>query len=99
MSLEVSKKNAWHPHINILACTEEEILVERWTDKYGKNQYTNSQLKNEWKEITNWSFIHYINKKDPAKDIYNRSGLGKVFKYIIKFQDMEVADLAQFMEL
>lgn len=68
MSLEVSKKNAWHPHINILACTDKEIIIESWKDKYGKNQYTNGQLKIEWKDITNGSFIHHIRKINPTEN-------------------------------
>jgi len=99
MSLEVSKKNVRHPHINILACADKEIDIESWKDKYGKTQHTNKQLQQERMNITDWSFIHYIEKKDPTKNIYNRSGIGEVFKYAIKFQDLSIKDLAEFIEL
>ena len=98
-SIEVSKKNVRHPHINLLCYTDKEIPTYTWTDKRWKIHRNNKHLKEERKQITNGSFIHYINKLDVTKNQYNRSWLGEVFKYSLKFQDLEMKDLAEFVSL
>jgi hypothetical protein len=51
ISIEVSHKwkNWRHPHINILACSDYDIPIEKW--KYFR-WTTNEQLKQEWLGIT-----------------------------------------------
>lgn len=98
-SIEVSKKNIRHPHINRLTCTDKNIPIHTWKDKRWKQHHNNLKLKKERKNITNGSFIHYINKIDVTKNQYNRSWLWEVFKYALKFQDLEMKDLAEFIRL
>jgi hypothetical protein len=86
-------KNWWHPHINILACTDNEIQIDnrfvRWA--------TNDQLLNERKQITWWSYIHNIRKINVTTKHFSRSGVGEVFKYAIKFSDLTVEQLSEVM--
>lgn len=96
MSIEIAHKwkNGWHPHINILACSDNDIVTEskfvRWN--------TNQQLLDEWKDITNGtSYIHNIRPIEVKKDHFSRSGIGEVFKYAIKFSDLSMEQLAEVM--
>lgn len=95
ISIEVAHKwtNWRHPHINILACTDNEIQIDskfyRWT--------TNDQLLNERKTITSWSYIHNIRKINVTTKHFSRSGVWEVFKYAIKFSDLTVEQLSQVM--
>ncbi len=97
VSIEISHKGkSWrHPHINILACSNNDIPIEmgkhyRWD--------VNEILQEEWKEITNGtSFIHNIRKIDVQKNHFTRSGIGEVFKYAIKFSDLGVEQLSEVM--
>lgn len=97
VSIEIahSGKHWRHPHINILACSDEEIIID-------KERYTrwdiNPQLLSEWKTITNGtSYIHNIRKIQVSKDHFTRSGIGEVFKYAIKFSDLSIPQLAEVM--
>jgi hypothetical protein len=97
ISIEIahSWKNWWHPHINILACSDEEILIEKW--KYTRGS-TNPMLLNERKIITDeTSYIHNIRRIDITKWHFSRSGIWEVFKYAIKFSDLTMEQLAQVM--
>jgi hypothetical protein len=99
ISIEVSHKwsNWRHPHINILACSSEEINVEQW--KYVRGS-TNAQLLEEWKEITDQtSYIHNIRKIEVSKDHFSRSWIWEVFKYVIKFSDLDLGELAEVMNI
>ena len=96
MSIEIAHKwkNGWHPHINILACSDNNIVTEskfvRWN--------TNQQLLDEWKDITNGtSYIHNIRPIEVKKNHFSRSGIGEVFKYAIKFSDLSMEQLAEVM--
>lgn len=74
-SIEIAHKgdNGWHPHINILACTDNDILIE--TGKYLRGT-TNPQLLDEWKAITNGSsYIHNIRRIEVKKGYFSRSGI------------------------
>ena len=97
ISIEIAHKwkSWWHPHINILACSDNDIPIEsiyqRWT--------TNPELLEEWKKITDWtSYIHNIRKINVSWDkSFSRSWIWEVFKYAIKFSDLTVEQLAQVM--
>ena len=96
ISIEIAHKWKfwWHPHINILACTDNDIQIDsiynRWT--------TNSELLQERKKMTDWtSYIHNIRKIEVKKDHFSRSWIWEVFKYAIKFSDLTVEQLAQVM--
>jgi hypothetical protein len=97
ISIEIAHKwNSWyHPHINILACTDKEIQIE---SKFRHGE-TNQQLLEEWKKITDWtSYIHNIRKIDVSWDkSFSRNGIWEVFKYAIKFSDLNVQELAEVM--
>lgn len=98
ISIEIAHKwpSGWHPHINILACSDEDIPIE---SKYYR-WLTNDDLLQEWKTITDGtSYIHNIRKIDVTKNHFSRSGIGEVFKYAIKFSDLTVAQLAEVMEI
>ena len=43
------------------------------------------------------SYIHNIRPIEVRKDHFSVSGIGEVFKYAIKFSDLEVAQLAEVM--
>jgi hypothetical protein len=65
----------WHPHLHMVALAESMPCAV--------------QLRDEWKSITDDSFIvdvRAIDLVDPA------SGFLEVFKYALKFSDMEPAD-------
>lgn len=96
ISIEIAHKgqNGWHPHINILACCDNNIPIET---KFIKGS-TNQQLLDERKKITDWtSYIHNIRKIEVRKNHFSRSGIGEVFKYAIKFSDLTVEQLAEVM--
>ncbi len=108
MSIEVTYwKNWWHPHINILACTDDEIDIDRnlydWNKKKKYKNWeqvptlTNESLKNERKKITKWSFIHNIRKINVLNKHFSRSGIGEVFKYALKFSSMNVEQLSEII--
>lgn len=98
ISIEVAHKwkNGWHPHINILACSNEEVPIKQGMHIRGD---VNEQLQKEWLQITWDSFIHNIRKINVKNDYFTRSGIGEVFKYAIKFSDLTVSQLATIMEL
>ncbi len=104
ISIEIahSGKNGRHPHINILACSDNDIHIDegKYQTCNGKPSRTNEQLKAEWKQITSeTSYIHYIGKIEVTKDYFTRSGIGEVFKYAIKFSDLTMEQLAQVMAM
>ncbi len=99
LSIEISHKgkNGRHPHINILACSDVSISIEE--GKYAR-WATNQQLLDERKSITNdTSYIHNIRYIEVKKDHFARSGIGEVFKYAIKFSDLNVEQLAEVMSV
>lgn len=97
ISIEIAHKWNfwWHPHINILACSDKDIPIEsiyqRWT--------TNSELLEEWKKLTDWtSYVHNIRKINVSWDkSFSRSWIWEVFKYAIKFSDLSMEQLAEVM--
>jgi hypothetical protein len=67
----------WHPHIHIVA------LLDSYIDQ--------KALSAEWLEITGDSFIVDVRRIQPGEHGL-ASGMLEVFKYALKFQDLEVAD-------
>lgn len=101
-SIEVTKnKNGWHPHLNLLVCTDNEIQINhnRYSSPSGKGSNTNEQIIKEWKKITGDSFIHNIRKIDVSQNHFNLNGIGEVFKYAVKFSSLAVDQLAEIVEL
>lgn len=98
ISIEVtySEKSWRHPHINILACSDYDIPIETW--KY-RRWTTNEKLKQERLDITWDSYIHNIRKINVSGEYFTRSWIGEVFKYAIKFSDLEVRQLAEIMDI
>jgi hypothetical protein len=79
-----------------LACSGYDIPIEKW--KYYRGD-TNEQLKQEWLKVTGDSYIHNIRKIDVKWNYFNRSWIGEVFKYAIKFSDLTIPQLADVMEV
>jgi hypothetical protein len=98
ISIEVSHKwsNGQHPHINILACSDDEIPIEK--GKYYRWN-TNEQLKQERLHITWDSYVHNIRKIDVQWNYFSRSEIREVFKYAMKFSDLTIPHLAGVMDL
>lgn len=99
ISIEIAHKgkNGWHPHINILACSDKNIFIEK--GRYSRWS-TNTELLEEWKYITDGtSYIHNIRSIEVKKNHFSRSWIGEVFKYAIKFSDLTVEQLAKVMVL
>ena len=78
-SIEVKRgKNSglWHPHTNFLLLTEHDIKKE--------------DLINEWESITGDSFIVHCEKVSSNQNI--KDTLIEIFKYAMKFSEMELED-------
>ncbi len=78
----------WHPHLHMVAMAPDLQLED-------VREGTLGPLSREWKEITGDSFmvnVKPISQADPA------SGFLEVFKYALKFSDMEPADTWQAFE-
>lgn len=77
-SYEFSKSVAgWHPHVHMVA------LLSDWIDQ--------KALSAEWQEITGDSFIVDVRRIRPGETGL-AAGMLEVFKYALKFQDLEVSD-------
>ena len=99
VSIEIAHrgKNGRHPHINILACSDEDIPVRPAPKAHNT---INNELLKEWKALTDGtSFIHNIRKINVKEGQFSRSGIGEVFKYAIKFSDLNIAQLAEVMNV
>ena len=70
-------QKGWHPHIHMVA------LVSDWVDQ--------KALSDEWKELTGDSFVVDIRKISDQGDGL-ASGMLEVFKYALKFQDLDLDD-------
>jgi plasmid rolling circle replication initiator protein Rep len=78
-SIEVKRgKNSgdWHPHTNFVLLSEDDIKKE--------------ELINEWRSITGNSFIVHCEKVASRQDIIKV--LVEIFKYAMKFSEMEFSD-------
>lgn len=98
ISIEVAHNwpSGRHPHINILACSNNDIPTEKKYIRWNTNQ----DLLDERKTMTDGtSYIHNIRQIEVKKDHFTRSGIGEVFKYAIKFSDLTVSQLAEVMNI
>jgi hypothetical protein len=91
-SIEITyNKGKFHPHINILFCTQKKVEdIKEYSKKYGKNKkYFNSEtLSKEWQQITKDSFITSctpINVKDFDS---LKTNLMEIIKYSLKFNSI-----------
>lgn len=77
-SYEFSRSpEGWHPHIHIVA------LLDSYIDQ--------KALSAEWLDITGDSFIVDVRRISPGEDGL-ASGMLEVFKYALKFQDLDHSD-------
>lgn len=77
-SYEFSKgSTGWHPHIHMVA------LLSDWIDQ--------KALSAEWQEITGDSFIVDVRRIRPGETGL-AAGMLEVFKYALKFQDLDLPD-------
>jgi len=77
-----SRSGLWHPHLHMVALASGLACEDN-------NEGTLGDLSREWRAITGDSFmvnVKAIDQADPA------SGFLEVFKYALKFSDMEHAD-------
>jgi plasmid rolling circle replication initiator protein Rep len=97
-SVEVtySQKGGRHPHIHMLVCTDKEIPIE-WSKKL--TAHSNRELQKEWYQITGDSYSVGIRKVEVNKDNYNRKGIGEVFKYAVKFSNLDTPQLTEVIEI
>ncbi len=96
-SVEVTHgKNGRHPHIHIVACSDEEIEI--YEDSY-LGSTTNKNMQNERKKITKDSFSVTIRKIDLSDDQFSRKGLGETFKYAVKFSSLSIPKLVELISL
>lgn len=101
-SIEVTKnRNGWHPHMNLLVCTGNEVQIDKnkYYSVWGKGSNTNEQIIKERKKITGDSYIHNIRKIDVSQNHFNLNGIGEVFKYAVKFSSLAVDQLAEIVEI
>ena len=97
-SIEVtwSEKNGRHPHIHMLACSDYELPIEYLE----KGQcYWNKDLQKERYRITKDSFQISMRKVNIKNGYFDRSWIGEVFKYAVKFSSLDVPHLVELIEL
>ncbi len=78
-SIEIKRgKNSglWHPHMNLLLLTEDEISQE--------------SISKEWESITQDSYIVYC--EETSKNQKVKDALVEIFKYALKYSEMEADD-------
>lgn len=99
-SIEVthSEKSWWHPHIHILACSDNVIPIEM-TYPWWKLAYINRDLQKERYEITWDSYQISIREVNIEKWHFDRSWIWEVFKYAVKFSSLDVPHLVDLIEL
>lgn len=78
-SIEVKRGDIlglWHPHMNLLLLTEDEISQE--------------SISKEWESITQDSYIVYCEESSSNQGI--KDALVEIFKYAMKYSEMETGD-------
>jgi plasmid rolling circle replication initiator protein Rep len=95
-SIEIthSEKSGRHPHIHLLACSDEEIPIE-----FSKFLQTtsNRELQKSRHDITKDSYCVAIRKVEVANHQFDRQGIAEVFKYAVKFSTLEIEQLAELI--
>ncbi len=93
-SIEItySEKSGRHPHIHMLVCTDKKIITE-YSQKLGT--YSNRELQRERYNITKDSYSVGMREIDVNKNNYSRRGIWEVFKYAIKFSNLDIPQLAE----
>lgn len=97
-SVEVSYSNVngRHPHIHMIWCSSTPIQTEK--SEFLKTQ-SNKELQKEWYDITGDSFCVAMRPIDVSKNHYERTGIAEVFKYAIKFSQLDVPQLAHLIDI
>lgn len=97
-SIEVtySDTNWRHPHIHLLACSECELPIE-YLKKWQCNW--NKELQKEWLDITGDSYQVSMREITVEDWYFDRSWIGEVFKYAVKFSALDVPHLVDLIEL
>jgi plasmid rolling circle replication initiator protein Rep len=97
-SVEVTynAKSGRHPHIHMLVCTDREIPTE-YSEVLGTQ--SNRELQKEWHSVTKDSFSVAMRKVEVNKDNYSRKGIGEVFKYAVKFSNLDIPHLSEVIEI
>ncbi len=97
-SIEVTytENNGRHPHIHILACSEKELPIV-YLKKGQCNG--NEELQAEWLDITGDSYQVSMREITVEDGYFDRSWIGEVFKYAVKFSVLDVPHLVDLIEL
>lgn len=83
-ALEITNRgNGWHPHAHMI------VVLDRWLDQRA--------MSKEWHEVTGDSFVVGITRLDPERPL--AEAFAEVFKYSLKFSDMEPAQVWQAARL
>lgn len=99
-SIEVthSEKSWWHPHIHILACSNNEIPIEI-SYPWWKKAFINKDLQKERYAVTWDSYQISIREVCVDKWHFDRSWIWEVFKYAVKFSSLDTPHLVDLIEL
>jgi len=86
-SYEFTKKdNGWHPHLHAIVLLDSKVDIHKLSD--------------EWKEITGDSYIVDIRKISTKSNQDIADGFLEVFKYALKFSELDLDDnLHVYMQL
>lgn len=97
-SIEVTwnERNGWHPHIHILACSDQKLPTE-YLEKW--QCYWNKELQKERYQITWDSFQISMREITVTEWYFDRQWIGEVFKYAVKFSTLDVPHLVDLIEL
>lgn len=96
---ERKEDNGRHPHLNILFCTDNEIPCTRVPRKEKSWYFYNNDLKQEWWDITQDSFVTYLRPIEIKDGDISIDGIWEVFKYVLKFWGMSPRSLATILYL
>ena len=87
-------KNGWNCHLNLLCCSDAPV---HGLKPKGKT-FVHDDLINDWHSITGDSYIVSINPIDKTSEKGLMGGLLEVFKYALKFQALQPAQLLEVYE-
>lgn len=97
-SIEVTyNQKSWrHPHIHILACSDNNIQIEYSPRLRTKS---NRKLQKERYSITKDSYSVAMRKVNVAKGYFDKQGMAEVFKYAVKFTTLSIPKLVELVIL